>query len=474
MRKNPPNVLVIMTDDHAQWAVGCYGFSSIHSPAMDRLARDGAMLLNAFTPSPVCSPARASFLTGQLPSAHGIHCYFKEGEPWEGKHPGIKDQPTLLEILHDHGYRTGLIGKWHCAHNWLGRPGADTWDVLAQTQARPGDQRFYRKEDDGVVHPTTRYGEQAPMLTEEACDFIDAKDDRPFFLYVGFTDTHTPLDCLPERLVQRYRDDESVQPFDEPFSSVHGMPYQTMPKEAGAQREVLCQYLAAVTHVDEQVAAILQQLEAQGILDETLIIYTADHGHMTGKRGLLTKGNSTIPQNLLEPSIRVPCMLRWPSMIQAGQVHDAMVDHCDLHQTILEATGMSDLVEADELSPGRSYLSLLRGDDYEPKEFQFAEYGNARMVRTDRYKLIERYPGPNGHFPDEFYDLDANPCETTNVITAAEHTERIAALRHVLHEHFTRFQQEKTRGDRIADQPRPNETERWWMSLDDAKAGIGS
>ena len=169
--KSRPNILVFLTDDHGQWASSCYGNSEIQSPSMEYLARSGAKMTNAFTPCPVCSPARACFFTGKIPSAHGIHDHVAEGG--EGRaHPGFKGQTTIAEHLHRAGYHTGLVGKWHLNHFRGKPPGFDQWFTLATgTNAQFRKQPFYEDHREVV-----RHGNQAHCLTDRALQLT--KDGR--------------------------------------------------------------------------------------------------------------------------------------------------------------------------------------------------------------------------------------------------------------------------------------------------------
>ena len=463
--RSRPNVLVFFTDDHAQWALGCYGHPAVRSPTIDWLSREGATFDNAFTPSPVCSPARATFWTGLFPSAHGIHDYIFEPEHDE-THPGLKGQTTLGERLRGVGYQTALIGKWHRAHCNTPRPGFDRWLVNRRTQAHPLLQSF---SDQGEW--IERFGQQAPMLTGYATDWLEtwaeSQRDDPFFLFVGYTDTHTPLDCLPEELVAYYRADPRVRAISEPFSPAHGTQRFIDQPDPERARDRMCQYLAAVTHIDRQIAAVLDRLAKLGELDNTLIVYSSDHGHGNGYRGIQTKGNDTVPCNFLEPSIRVPLVMRLPGTIDRGVRHEAMVDHTDTFATLLDfAAAPFDGRTDGHLSPGASLLPRLRGESGKARAFQFGEYGNARMIRSERFKLIERYPGPNGHFPDELYDLRADPEESVNVIDEPEYAGDAATLRYELARFFEAHQVEARRGDRIAEQPPCNPSETWRLSTD--------
>ena len=189
---------------------------------------------------------------------------------------------------------------------------------------------------------------------------------------------------------------------------------------------------------------ILDELANSRALEQTLVVYTADHGHMNGHHGLNGKGNATVPQNFLDDSIHVPCLLSWPERIQAAGGRGEFVDHCDLFATLLDASRYEPGDESDpdlEMSPGRSYLPLLEGVDLPDwRREQICEYGNARMIRTDTGKLIRRYPGPNGQFSDEFYDLRSDPREKDNRIEDKNFTDTITALDQSLDEFFKRYE----------------------------------
>ncbi len=451
----PPNILVFLTDDHGHWAGGFAGNPEIHSPSMDFIGETGARFANAFTPCPVCSPARASFWTGRIPSAHGIHDHIGRRD-----HPGIDGQTTLAMRLRERGYRTGLCGKWHAhAHGDKPQPGFDFWfSQWGGTAAKFGPQPF---SDNGVRRDF--HGHQEPLVTDAALRFLRAPNpsEAPFFLFVGYTDTHSPLETLPERLVRKYRGMALDSVAREPYAPAHGTPARKAPDDPEAFREQLAHYFASVEMIDTGVGRILDELEGQGRLDNTLIVYTSDHGHMNGQHGLLYKGNATTPQNFLEESIRVPLLVRRPGLVQAGRTHTLPVDHCDLHATLLDAAGIQPPAEPG--CPGQSCLPVLRGEEIPDwRALQFCEYGNARMVRSaDGFKLIRRYPGPNGHFPDEFYDLNTDPRETVNAIRAAEHRKRIAELDDALLAFFNQHQQPGCESTGVGERPPVNSDEPW-------------
>jgi arylsulfatase A-like enzyme len=462
MAGNSPNILVFMTDDHGQWASSAYGNREIHSPTMQWLADTGTRFDHAYCPLPVCSPARASFWTGRIPSTHGIHDWI--AEPGENEDlPSIEGQKTLARFMKDGGYRTGMIGKWHCGSYWRKQDGFDTWFTSSLgTNARFGKQAYY--EDEALQE---FQGHQAPILTDRAVRFLQehhqADSDKPFFLFVGYTNTHTPHAGEPEAIVSHYRKGEFADIPLEPYTGQHGHPRIAPfdPREDD-RREQLAQYYAAVDVIDRQMARLMTELHSLGELENTLVVYTSDHGHMNGHHGLHTKGNATIPTNFLDESIHVPCLARWPGVIPAGRAESAPVDHCDLFATLIEAAGMDPGAAAREVrSPGRSWLPLLQGEKPEWRDYQFCEHAYSRMIRTGSYKLIRRYPNKVTRWDDAFYDLEQDPRETRNVLADPAYAEVIRKLDARLKDHFSTYENPELAGTNMATIQYHNQRDPW-------------
>ena len=465
-----PNILVFMTDDHGHWAMHRAGTRELHTPTMDAIGRRGALMQHCFTPCPVCSPARASFWTGKIPSAHGIHDWIQEMGGGES-HPGLAEQTNLGQRLQRAGYRTAMVGKWHCQRSWQVQPGFDFWySICRGTDARFDNQRF---NDNGTT--VEQFGHQAPHLTDAAMRFLRQprrEPGEPWFLFVGYTNTHSPFSGEPERLAAHYRQCAFTDPPIEAQSPCHGQKKILIEEED--ESEGRAQYYAAVNMIDEQMGRLLDELESRGELDNTLIVYTSDHGHMNGQHGLWGKGNATTPQNFLEESIHVPCVLSWPAAFDGNQRPTVPVDHCDLHATVLHAAGIADNDAELSMSPGRSYLPLLRGemDASQWRDAQCCEYGNARMIRAGGHKLVRRYPGPNGRFQDELYDLDADPRETRNRIDDPAYAETVAHLSQQLDDYFARYEIADVRGLRMAELARLNVDEPWRRELHEAARAL--
>ncbi len=462
------NILVFLTDDHGQWASRIYGNPELHTPTMDWIGETGACFENAFTPCPVCSPARASFWTGLIPSAHGIHDHIGNRE-----HPGVDGFETLAMRLRALGYRTGLCGKWHChAHGDKPQPGFDYWfSQWGGTKAVAGEQPFSENGERRDLQ-----GQQAPLITDAALRFLRRDtgniptEDQPFFLFVGFSDTHAPFATLPERLVNHYRKAAFAAIPDE-TPAAHLPPrepgdYFGRMSEPEAAREALAQYYASVSMIDEQMGRLIDELEGMGALEDTLIVYTGDHGHMNGHHGLVTKGNASVPVNFYEESIRIPMLVRLPGEIAPGTRCPEPVDLCDLHSTLRDRAG--DPQTSPRLGPGRSLRQLwaveaANAEQAPPwRDFQCVEYGSARMIR-DRagHKLVRRRPCPHGAFPDEFYDLARDPRETENRIDDPACQNLIAELDETLRKFHATHADPAREGLRATELPPPNAQPAW-------------
>jgi len=451
------NIVVIFNDDHAQWALGSYGNRELHTPTLDHLAHTGVQMENAFTPTPVCSPARACFLTGRLASQHGVHDYLASNDAEIHGHNWLQDEITLAQILSQAGYQTALCGKWHLGNDEQPQPGFDHWFSLSGDYpfAHDGSSRY---SDNGHLQEISGY--ETPVITDRAIEFLRQRDqNQPFFLYVGFRATHSPWQGHPERLAAQYRQSafEDVPPdVAYPFGRQN---LESTTYRRSDPREGLAQYYAAVSALDQATGRLLDELDALDLRETTLLVYTSDHGLCCGHHGIWGKGNGTLPLNMVEESIRVPMIFNQPGRLFEQQRRREFVDHVDLFQTLASYAGVELAAKGDNYYPGRSFLPMLENSGSLPnwRNEQFGEYGNLRMVRTETHKLVRRYPDG----PCELFDLQADPRETVNLFDDLVHQSLVKRLTARIDDYFGACQDPVKSGLRVRELPRHNRSEAW-------------
>jgi len=411
-----PNIVFIMSDDQGYWALGCAGNSEIRTPNLDRLAASGIRFENFFCTSPVCSPSRASFLTGRIPSQHGVHDWIHGGNEKDGIEY-LAGQVGYTDILVANGYACGISGKWHLGDSLRPQKGFSYWFVYPTGGGAYRDARMVRHGE--IVHVP---GYLTDVITDDALDFIDeqAGGSSPFYLSVHYTAPHSPwIDQHPQEIVDSY----DGCPFEScPQESLHpGMAFYdfqfskhvaSRQGEAIPVREYLKGYFAAVTAMDANVGRILNRLETLGLRESTLVFFVSDNGFNCGHHGIWGKGNATFPLNLYDTSIKVPAIISHPGRIPQGGTCGALLSGYDFMPTLLDYIGLEN-PDADRL-PGRSFLPLLRGQQMAERDHVvvYDEYGPARMIRTREWKYIHRYP----YGPHELYDLVHDPGERINLL----------------------------------------------------------
>jgi N-acetylglucosamine-6-sulfatase len=445
-----PNIVVIVVDDLRWDELGIAGHAYLETPHIDELAQQGAWFTNAFHAVPLCSPNRASILTGQYPSRHGIIDNVARNRVSHGLR-------TFPQDLQREGYATAFFGKWHMGNDPTPRPGFDEWAAIPG-QGRTTDPELY---EDGRIHTVEGY--ITDVLTDRAISFIERHRKEPFFVYVGHKAVHpdrlqrddgsidlsTPRSYMPAPR-HRGRYEEEVFPRRE---NVVSSPDELTGKPAlqralrrkyspeivemfgednldrGTSEETVRRRAEMVLAVDEGLGRIVAALDASGILDETLIIFTSDNGFFYGEHGL------SIERRLpYEESIRTPLVVRFPAVAEAGGQIDDLVLSIDIAPTVLEIGG---LPIGDHVQ-GRSLVPLLLGDARGWREsvlIEFYTYENPfpwlldmdyRALRTKQYKLIHWMQHPS---EGELYDLADDPYETRNLIDDPNMAELARELR---------------------------------------------
>lgn len=464
--ESPPNFLVIMTDDQGKWALGQYD-PRIRTPNIDYLAENGVRFDEAIAPVPVCSPARASFFTGKTPSQHGVHDFLSTLD--SSQNNWLEDEKLISEELSEKGYTVGLFGKWHSdTREWIHREEFD--EFLTYDEREIGWINQYLHS--GTVHfsrngvPEKYTGVQARFLTENAINFIAGSGEKPFAAFVMFTQPHFPFAALPERLVESYRSigAEIVQLESE--GSLQSRQDRVQDSQLSAHQlelmhaENIAQYLAAVTLVDEQVGQLFDALESRDLLGNTYIIFTSDHGHMTGQYGLYGKGNATRPQNLYQESINIPLVIFGPEhQVKKAQIRQEFVNLYDLFPTIAELAQIE--FGTKYIGPGKSLTPLLNGNQVRGfRRYQFAEYGNARMIHNGDLKLVRYYKQkPENSYEEIWYQLGRKGSERATI--EAPENEVSLEMSSALERFFSLYETKEHTGRKIWSLPKHNGAEAW-------------
>lgn len=449
-----PNILLFLTDDHGQWAAGCYGNAALPTPNLDRLASEGVRFANAFTPSPVCSPARACLLTGRTPSQVGIHDWLQEAEPMIGDFDWLAGEVTLPQLLSAAGYHCGLSGKWHLGRSHATPPGFDWAFGLPRWQGVHNERYTYHLNGE----PLELDGNKSTLITDHALEFLEsAPDDRPFFLNVGYIATHSPYDVASHdpALTARFADHNfaEIPPYHpHPWNRNEGLAGGFNPTDEQIRTRYIG-YYAAVAEIDREIGRLLAKLEETGQLENTIVVYTSDHGCSLGHHGYWGKGNSTRPLNMYETSLRVPLLARGPG-IAPGTIAEQCVDHYDSFQAICAWAGVK---VADRNYPGRSYAPLAGGEEMAWDDTRYGEYGDLRMIRTPEHKYVKRYP----HGPLDLFSLTEDPDETLNRAGWDEYRSVQSALDEQLEEWHSRHEESAYSGRAVKFQRVHNRNEAW-------------
>ncbi|MCZ2156558.1 MAG: sulfatase-like hydrolase/transferase [Bryobacterales bacterium] len=421
-----PNVVFFMTDDHGAWATSVYGCAEMHTPNLDRLARGGMRFDNAFAATPVCSPSRVTYFTGKLPYAHGVQEWIL---PRESFGPNsiqvLKGHETFTEVLARHGYHIGLSGKWHMGGDEQAQEGFTDWYTVPGGGGPYKDVEFV-KNGKKILEK----GFKTDHVGDGAVDFLNRhqaeRPQDPFFLYTAFYAPHTPYNYQPEV----YREPYANAKFD-CFPRLPQNPRQNVGLVKDyLNEESMRAYSALITGLDANIGKVLAKLEEMGVLEDTLIIFTADQGWNAGQHGVWGKGNGTIPRNMYEESIRVPMVWQHPGNIAPGSHSEAMISSYDFFPTILDYLGFETKPDKDRV--GKSYSPILRGAPPSWRDRLYFEYADVRAIRTKTLKLLRRAKP----WPDEMYDLEADPDEAKNVIDDPRYQATRARLTKELDDYF--------------------------------------
>jgi arylsulfatase len=434
-----PNILWICTDQQRYDTLRTTGNSLINTPNLDRLAEEGALATHMFSQSPVCTPSRASFLTGRYPCTTRAR---QNGQAIPA------DEVLISKILADAGYDCGLSGKLHLSpccgfkeeriddgyrvFHWSHHPSPN--QLVANEYIEWLNAKGFEWKDvfkpTGYAHPGVPAElNQTTWCAEKAIEFFSEKRDQPWMFSVNMFDPHHPFDPAPE-FFERYDPDQMPPPRYVEGELDNKPRYQFQDHSEGAyagsypmahakmsdreRREVTAAYYAMVELIDDQVGRMLKALDESGQRENTIVIFTSDHGEMLGDHGIYLKG-----PHLYDCAVRVPFIIRWPGHFKPGVRSDALLELVDLAPTLLDAIGM----DIPDRMQGKSFLPILTGaaDPGHHRDSVYCEYYNAvhpaerkawcTMWRDRQYKIIVFH----GEELGELYDLEADPYEHKNL-----------------------------------------------------------
>ena len=439
-----PNILLIFSDQHRGDTVGCTGHPVVKTPNLDRLAAEGATFTRCCTNSPLCMPARASFISGRYVNQHGV---------WNNKLVADRHGPSHVRNVRDAGYRTAVIGKTHLythpgagdtrkhvheLEDWgyqditeLTGPrasanvGSAYTDYLAEKGLLETHRQFMNEYNkamrDGILKPWEEL--PCPLPAEDHLDSYTARtsadwvrnynSDKPFYLQVCFPGPHDPFDSPAEYRAMYRPEDMPVDMMEWPSKPIppyvdYVLKWSAIDGMTREQKQVMMTYYyGKVTLIDDGIGLIMKALEERGMLDNTWIIYTSDHGEMLGDHFMSHK------IVFYESALKIPCIIRPPEGVK-GFESKALTDQLDVATTILDIGGAEPLEQSD----GRSLVQNVKAapdtpDVHKGKEVVFSEVYGYSMVLTERYKMAIN---SSTHQPVELYDMTDDPDELRNLV----------------------------------------------------------
>ncbi|MDG1027831.1 MAG: arylsulfatase [Flavobacteriaceae bacterium] len=421
---NPPNVILIITDDQGYGDLGIHNNPIISTPTLDAFARK-SIRFNNFHVSPVCAPTRSSLMTGRYSLRTGVR------DTYNGGAIMAASEFTLAEMLKKANYTTGIFGKWHLGDNYPSRPSDQGFDEslihLAGGIGQVGDFTNYFKMGTSYFDPVLWHNNQqkaytgycSDIFTDNAIDFIEKNQEEPFFCYLSFNAPHTPLQ-VPDKYYQRYKNIDPSEGID-----AHLMPEAKLTeKDKVDARKVY----AMVSNIDDNLNRLFQKVEALGIEDNTIIIFMTDNGpqqvrYVSGMRGRKS--------SVYRGGIRVPFFMRYPAKFKDNQEMDQMAAHIDLLPTLSQLCAAP--LPQDRKIDGRSFLPALQSETLPERSFfsywtrKFPELYNNVAIQKGEFKLVGKTDFDASLQEFELYNLVEDPFEKNNLLT--QNNEKATSLK---------------------------------------------
>lgn len=396
-----PNILLITADNLGYGDLGCYGNSEMKTPQLDRLAQQGVRLTDFYTASPTCTVSRATLLTGRYPQRIGLNHQLSAVENYAD---GLRKSERLIpQYLKQQGYRTACFGKWNIGFSKGSRPTERGFDEFFGFAAGNIDYyyHFYAGRHDlwrGVKEVFVK-GYSTELFAEEACQFIEANQQNPFFIYLPFNAPHFP----GKRNKQPGQSNEWQAP-DSAFKA-YGLSPQT--------KDSRKRYRAVVTALDTAIGRVLKKLDETGLSENTIVIWYSDNGaFMLKDRGLEVASNKPLRDGgvtLWEGGIRVPAIVRFPGRIKAGTVNHSQLISLDILPTLIALAGGE--LPSNRKLDGENILPVLLSPETSKSRTFFFQYRKYSAVRRGKYKLLRTKPGK----PFMLFDLEQDLGESTDL-----------------------------------------------------------
>ena len=454
-----PNILLIVTDNQSEQLLGAYGNADVRTPNIDTLARDGMKFDRFYATSGVCSPTRASLLTGLMPSQHGVH----NGLPSVFDIPewaAVAEFRSLPQTLSEAGYATALIGKYHLGEPSKAQMGFQHWVTFPTGHTTS----FYDVE---IIDNGERYRLAGEHLTDfwsrQAVEYINRQStEQPFFLYLAYNGPYNlpPLvNRAPRNRHAAYYTEnvpsfpqEPVHPFlrnaaieessvedvqreqkenrewgvdDAESTGAEGarpeLSYGWQTIDALNNKTAMINLASEMSMIDDGVGRVLAALQAQGMAENTIVVFTSDQSSAYGQHGLWGNSSWARPHPVYREHMQVPLIVRYPGQVPAASVSQRVVSQVDIFPTLLS---LSDLIRPIDNSTGRDFSPLLKQQPGEWSDIAFFEYISARAVVAGEWKYVKRLFGA----PSELYHLSADPGEMNNVIDMPEYQAVVSRL----------------------------------------------
>jgi arylsulfatase A-like enzyme len=447
-----PNILFILSDNQPASMLGCYGNPDIKTPHIDRLASEGVRFTRAFASNGLCSPTRATLMTGLIPSQHGIHDWIDDRavSEWPKDWCAVQEFRTLPLTLANRGYRTAMIGKYHLGQpkypmpgfqDWITFPYGHTLDFWHNTIIDNGKE--YKNDGRHIVE----------FFAEKGADYIRKQDgERPFYLQLNFDGPYllppTNLGPDPNPFYKEYVGKEfkawprtrfnenllrEIDGPDDPQNMERHMLYDLI--RMHQDPESMANTASQNAVVDAGVGKVMEALKEKGLDENTLVVFSTDQADFYGQYGLYGHTNFTLPASLYDCVLNVPLIMRQPGTIASDKVRYLMVGQYDIMPTILDCAGFGDVEIAN--SPGRSFARQLRGEALEGwGDEVYFEQEESRGIRTPKFAYWKRL---KGFGPAELFDVEKDPGQNHNLFGQPGYDDVVRELDQKLTAFFERY-----------------------------------